>query len=404
MQVIHPAESIKSGYLAAITPYKYAKIRLLRPDTARGHDHVKHLSTLISIIALTIALGAWFKKPLPAPPKVSLDPSSPDWSCARVAARTGRPNQTDEIHTALETCAALVEDGGQQVMVVEPGVRWDVEALRSRPAQVSILDLAGYDAKRAADVAQIRWLLHTTQPEKKNAHELIVQADHHPALVIDNVDRSDKLSRASVILRRNGGLLWRIGAGHRDDDTDFVIARGPGLASALNIDQDGQSMHFGPSAPTGVDYSFANADEGDMLVRYLNQDDGALRLQLQVKDSERKLQRPKTFLHVDAQGRATLSGQTLPIVRAPKRTVLATHQSGSLVRIARNIETIDLPAATPGVYFEFSVAAGARLPLNAAAGERIDGYESASNSVYARAALLRLVAVQEGIWHLQSTP
>lgn len=98
------------------------------------------------------------------------------------------------------------------------GCKWNVNSI-TQPAEVHILDFSGYEVD-GTDIwtGQVKMYLNTAAPGTKNAHEFIVAAPYHPAIIVDNRG-STAGKQSSYLFRRNGDAYWQISDDPWNDGT-----------------------------------------------------------------------------------------------------------------------------------------------------------------------------------------
>ncbi len=162
-------------------------------------------------------------------------------------------------------------------MCIPKNVKFDFDLLTNLPDDYIINDHSTFDWQRPTPAngdystywtAQIKKIIHTDNPGMKNANEWILMADYHPALTIDNFysGAGNEDYQASVWFASSGDRKWKVGMGSLDRPDFLIVGRTPApandLTARMHILDDFGNYGFNTRGVQGIDYSFADTDDG----------------------------------------------------------------------------------------------------------------------------------------------
>ncbi len=192
------------------------------------------------------------------------------WQYSKSVLKSGGRNDKTTDNTAL--IQSMINGMTSGYVIIEYGCKWNFDSITQKD-EVQIIDQSGYNYKNGQWGAQLNYFFRTAAPETKNAHEFILNAYHHPGLVVNNLG-GGIAQRASLVLRFKNVTTWRIGSGISDTDNNFVIAGGAGLAGRHYMDAESDAMSWNTGLVTGVSYNYGNRSWTDnIIVRYSARDD-----------------------------------------------------------------------------------------------------------------------------------
>jgi|GEM_PF-6245881 len=161
-------------------------------------------------------------------------------------------------------------------MCIPKNVRFDFDQLTNLPNDYVIQDHSTFDWQRPTPAngdystywtGQVKEIVHTDNPGMKNAHEYIFLADYHPAITIDNTyDGVGEDYQSSVWFASSGDRKWKVGMGSNGKPDFIIIGRTPApandLTARMHILDDFGNYGFNTRGVQGIDYSFADTDDG----------------------------------------------------------------------------------------------------------------------------------------------
>lgn len=169
------------------------------------------------------------------------------------------------------------ELGGE--IYIPKNVKYDFRRLKNLPKNYLIHDNSTWDWRNQSWTAQIKSIISTDDPSRKNANEQIIMAEWHPALVLDNSNAADGEGRASIIFRSQGYSVWRLGMQRLNTDRNFVLASaspGFGLKTRLEVNSIDGGYGFNTEAKEGINYSFGNPNKsGNTVYKFISNQDNA---------------------------------------------------------------------------------------------------------------------------------
>ncbi|MBC3229586.1 hypothetical protein [Serratia fonticola] len=175
----------------------------------------------------------------------------------------------DRFFDNTELIQKIINSMDKGIITIENGCLWREKSILLKN-DVQLIDFSGFNSESDQWGGQIKFILKTSEPEKKNANEIVIKSNHHPALVVDNTG-GGIASRSSVVFRYEGSTRWALGQGISDSDQDFRIAGGKWspLAGRFYISWNGDSMSWNAPLLDDVNYHFGcRSWSGNIIARY----------------------------------------------------------------------------------------------------------------------------------------
>lgn len=336
------------------------------------------------------------------------------WQFGKSVLKSGGRNDKTTDNTAL--VQSLIDGIPSGYVIVEYGCKWNFDAITQKD-EVQIIDQSGYNYKNGQWGAQLNYFFRTADPATKNAHEFILNAYHHPGLVVNNLG-GGIAQRASLVLRYQNVTTWRIGSGISDTDNNFVIAGGAGLAGRHYMDAESDAMSWNTGLVTGVSYNYGNRTWTDnIIVRYSARTDKGTRMQFYTgtltpvqshmisynpDGTIAYTQNGVNTLIIGAQGE--LYSNRFSYLDRPTSATIIDQNAGRMMTNfgAVNAVTYTLPAAQRGKYFEFAVAAAFNMTIRPSGTDVIRNASAARIDSAVLGSIIKIVCVADGYWDIAS--